>query len=292
MPTFGSGTIWCFATNASEMKKLTACDFEDLLLVRSMISSKKKKKANSCICLSAVFQHLKDCCWSHMIQSSWRSYTEQQNGMHSQKFDYIPIALYSTLKGLWQSLLSWCESLGMPSSPGLKHMNFWRRRECENGTKSLAKERRRQLQIIPLDINPKSWIFSHINGMHWRIMSTVFVSLVEWMGSQPKWSVIFIFTYLVFSQFLAARVNLLIKLLNNCMDQPTYAMWSDKLPSDIKDLNMPVWHLTGSSSMSLLGKNQWITKMTRWRVIWTCGITVSHISIKKYTCRYIWYYSE
>ncbi|KIM40439.1 hypothetical protein M413DRAFT_72738, partial [Hebeloma cylindrosporum] len=31
MPTFGSSTIWRFATNASEMKKLAARDFEDLL---------------------------------------------------------------------------------------------------------------------------------------------------------------------------------------------------------------------------------------------------------------------
>ena len=33
MPMFGSSTIRRFATNASEMKKLAACDFEDLLHV-------------------------------------------------------------------------------------------------------------------------------------------------------------------------------------------------------------------------------------------------------------------
>ncbi len=33
IPTFGSSTIWRFATNASEMKKLAARDFEDLLQV-------------------------------------------------------------------------------------------------------------------------------------------------------------------------------------------------------------------------------------------------------------------
>jgi hypothetical protein len=43
MPTFGSSTIRRFATNASEMKKLAARDFEDLLQVRSTTSSKKKK---------------------------------------------------------------------------------------------------------------------------------------------------------------------------------------------------------------------------------------------------------
>jgi aspartyl-tRNA synthetase len=33
MPMFGPSTIRCFATNASEMKKLAARDFEDLLQV-------------------------------------------------------------------------------------------------------------------------------------------------------------------------------------------------------------------------------------------------------------------
>ena len=37
MPTFGSGTIRRFASNASEMKKLAARDFEDLLQVSDMI---------------------------------------------------------------------------------------------------------------------------------------------------------------------------------------------------------------------------------------------------------------
>ena len=43
MPTFGSSTIRCFATNASEMKKLTARDFDDLLQVRSISGVKKEK---------------------------------------------------------------------------------------------------------------------------------------------------------------------------------------------------------------------------------------------------------
>jgi hypothetical protein len=43
MPTFGSSTIRRFATNASEMKKLAARDFEDLLQVRSISGVKKEK---------------------------------------------------------------------------------------------------------------------------------------------------------------------------------------------------------------------------------------------------------
>ncbi|KAF9440213.1 hypothetical protein P691DRAFT_650309, partial [Macrolepiota fuliginosa MF-IS2] len=31
VPTFGSSTIWKFASNASELKKLAARDYEDLL---------------------------------------------------------------------------------------------------------------------------------------------------------------------------------------------------------------------------------------------------------------------
>jgi hypothetical protein len=43
MPTFGSSTIRHFATNASEMKKLAARDFEDVLQVRSISGVKKEK---------------------------------------------------------------------------------------------------------------------------------------------------------------------------------------------------------------------------------------------------------
>ena len=96
---------------------------------------------------------------------------------------------------------------------------------------------------MPLGINPKSWISSFINGMHWVIMSMPSISLVGQMGSQPNWSVIFIFIYLIFSQLLAARVNLLTNSLNGYMDQPTNAMWSNKLPSAIKDLNMHIFAL-------------------------------------------------
>jgi hypothetical protein len=93
-----------------------------------------------------------------------------------------------------------------------------------------------------------------------------------------------IYFYILVSQFPNTRVNLLIKLLNDCMDRPTNAMRSDKSPSVIKGLNAPVWRLTGSSMpvpvLSNL-KNQWITKMIslRWRVTQTCGITFLHRKI-------------
>ena len=67
---------------------------------------------------------------------------------------------------------------------------------------------------------------------------------------------IYFYISVFFSHLLAARVNLLIKSLNDCMDQPTNATLSDKLPSIIEDLNVPVWHLTRSSSMPVLSKRQ------------------------------------
>ena len=36
IPTFGRGTIRCFRNNTSEMKKLAAQDFEDILQVTSI----------------------------------------------------------------------------------------------------------------------------------------------------------------------------------------------------------------------------------------------------------------
>jgi hypothetical protein len=44
IPTFGSSTIRRFATNASEMKKLAARDFEDLLQVIFWTSGEKMWK--------------------------------------------------------------------------------------------------------------------------------------------------------------------------------------------------------------------------------------------------------
>ena len=43
MPTFGASTIRRFATNASEMKKLAARDFEDLLQVKYISGMKKQE---------------------------------------------------------------------------------------------------------------------------------------------------------------------------------------------------------------------------------------------------------
>ena len=44
IPMFGSSTIRCFATNASEMKELAARDFEDLLQVIFWTSGEKTWK--------------------------------------------------------------------------------------------------------------------------------------------------------------------------------------------------------------------------------------------------------
>ena len=101
MPTFGSSTIRRFATNASEMKKLAAHDFEDLLQVSQ---AWRKKKSISDFFFSAAFQRLKDYCKSHTTQSSWHYYLKQQNGMHLQNFGYIPRVLYSISNGLQQNL--------------------------------------------------------------------------------------------------------------------------------------------------------------------------------------------
>jgi len=60
-------------------------------------------------------------------------------------------------------------------------------------------------------------------------------------------------------------------------------MQSDKSPSVTEDLNVPVWRLTGSSTMPVLSKNQWITKMIGWRVTRTYGITSLHRKIDLWT---------
>ena len=101
MPTFGSSTIRLFATNASEMKKLAACDFEDLLQVSQ---AWRKKRLISDFFFSAAFQRLKDYCKSHTTQSSGHYYFEQRNGMHLQTsatYREYSTASRTTYNGTW-----------------------------------------------------------------------------------------------------------------------------------------------------------------------------------------------
>ena len=183
MPTFGSSTIRRFATNASEMKKLAARDFEDLLQVSL---AWRKRRSSSDFFFSAVSLYLKDYCKSHIIQLSWRYYIEQQNGMHLQNFGYILKVLYSISNGLQRSLGSWRGSLGTPRNLLLRHSNSQRKQRPERGAKSLARARREQRQAMHLGRNPNFWTFTRTNGMHSGTMFVPSVSSVQQMGSQPK----------------------------------------------------------------------------------------------------------
>lgn len=81
------------------------------------------------------------------------------------------------------------------------------------------------------------------------------------------------------SHLAIGRANLLIKLLNDCMDQPTNATLGSKLPIVIEDLNVPVWRLIGGASPIVLSRKPQIMSMTHTRirqrvtVTQTCDIT-------------------
>src|SRR6266568_2899651 len=111
--------------------------------------------------------------------------------------------------------------------------------------------------------------------MHLGIMFRLSVSLVEWMDSQHKWLAIFIFNYPIYS-YLVGRVNLLIKLLNACMEQQTNATLNARLPSVFEDLNVPVWLLIGSDFTSVSGQRQWSKKIPVQRVTQICDTTSLH----------------
>jgi hypothetical protein len=86
-----------------------------------------------------------------------------------------------------------------------------------------------------------------------------------------------ILVFPVYSHLAIGRANLLIKLLNDCMDQLINAMLGSKLPNVIEDLNMPVWCLTGSTSTIVLSRKSQIMLMIRQRVTQTCDITSLHL---------------
>src|SRR6267378_873060 len=99
MPTFGSSTIRRFASNASEMKKLAARDFEDLIQVSDMIWL--FQEANNCAqnaTFSAAFLPLKDFFWNPIIHWSEHYCTALQNGMHLPNFGCIMRAPSTTLR--------------------------------------------------------------------------------------------------------------------------------------------------------------------------------------------------
>ena len=187
IPTFGSSTIRRFATNASEMKKLAARDFEDLLQVRLRMCDKKKENTNFRPDFSAVYQYLKGCCQSHITQPSWHSCTEQPNGMHLQSFGYIPRVLCSTLTDLQRCSGGQCENLETSLILLLRLSSFQRRQEHDKGAKTLVKGRKKQVQVLLRGENPEAWTSSPTNGTRLEIMSVPFVSSVEPMASQLNW---------------------------------------------------------------------------------------------------------
>ena len=202
MPTFGSSTIGCFAANASEMKKLVACDFEDLLQV-SQAWIKRKSSSDFFLVQHPSVWRTTAYCKSHIIQSSWHYYTEPQNGMHLQNFGYILRVLYSISNSLQQSLGCWRGSLGTPRNLLLWHSNFQRKQRPERGAKILVRGKRKQQQVTHLGRNPYFWTSSHTNGMHLGTMFLLSISLVQRMGSQPKLSVIFSLCIWVYHIFLS-----------------------------------------------------------------------------------------
>jgi hypothetical protein len=102
MPTFGSSTIRRFASNASEMKKLAARDFEDLLQVSDMIFAISGSDCAQNATFSAVFLPSKDFFQNPIIHWSEHYCTALQNGMHLPNFGCIPRAPSTTSRSLRQ----------------------------------------------------------------------------------------------------------------------------------------------------------------------------------------------
>ena len=196
--------------------------------------------------------------------------------MHLPNFGSILKTPYNTLKSLLQSSENLCEILGTQHSPHLWPRNFQRRWRHERGAKNLVVRGRRRQQVTTLGRNRKTWTSWRTSGMPLGIMFRQSVSLVEQMGFQHKWLVIFIrvFNYLIYS-YLVGRANLLIKLSNACMERQTNATLNDRLLSAFEDLNVPVWLLIGSG-ISNISRRQRNKKMILQRVTQICDTTSLH----------------
>lgn len=143
----------------------------------SLELSKKEERSSSDFFFSAVSLYLKD--WkSHIIQSSWHYYTEQQNGMHLRNFSYILKVLYNISNSLQRSLGSYRGSLGTPYNLLLQYSNSKRKQWHESDAKILARARREYWVVMHLGRNPNFWTSSCTNGMHSGTMFVPSVSLV------------------------------------------------------------------------------------------------------------------
>ena len=67
MPTFGQDTIWRFHKNVSELKRLAARDFEDLLQVGLSLISVLLNMID--VLHSVLFRSLQGCCLISVLRS-------------------------------------------------------------------------------------------------------------------------------------------------------------------------------------------------------------------------------
>lgn len=80
VPTFGNGVIHKFSNNTSEMKRLAARNFEDILQVSLFYVVLRGAEASP----SAPFQFLKGCSPQIMTWRCGLCYIDSRNGTHSQ----------------------------------------------------------------------------------------------------------------------------------------------------------------------------------------------------------------
>ena len=266
MPTFGSSTIRWFATNASEMKKLAVCNFENLLQVISIIFGEKFEFK---FFFSAVSQHFKDC--SRAIQYNYHDIFIPKSKMTcicktSATYQEYSTASQTAYNGAWAVNVETTQSTFV----------MFELPEARNRHQKSGKRRRKQQHLRR---NSKFWTSSYINNMRLGTMLILSVSLIQQMGSKPKSLVMFphvgLFTVSV------QQDELTHKIVKHFTDQQTSTMLNTKLLSVIKGLKGPIWQVASQTYQTENGNSK------RQSARWWPGAEILYLFIEKSPSGYL-----
>lgn len=167
MPTFGNGIIRKFSNNTSEMKRLAARDFEDILQVfRYLLSSFDPLTA---LIVSVPFLFLRDCSPPTMMCLCSRCCIDSRSGMHLPSLGFTRNRRSTYLEKHSKSSHKSYGSFETLLAPPSKHWNYLERQQLAN--KKLLNTLKRTVSLQNrMGRGSKHSIWAHISFMRWGII--------------------------------------------------------------------------------------------------------------------------
>ena len=181
VPTFGSQTIRRFSTNASEMKKLAARDYEDLLQVLNIRSEYQNTATiHHLLFLSALYRYLKTFCQRLTIKLFLISYFSWALGMLVQSWEFIPtlpLHFSNRRHAIW--VFAW-ELSRKRSVMNTRHMNYPLRQHRVFGDEQMRLNEEKKLsKMFPRVQESNHLISIHLRYIWWVTTVVIFSALEQ-----------------------------------------------------------------------------------------------------------------